>query len=82
MLRRASDAADAAKERELGNAAYTKKDFETALTHYQIAADLEPTNMVYLNNMAAAYFGLKKFSECVDTCKKALEVGKQNRLTF
>jgi hypothetical protein len=38
--------------------------------------------MVYLNNMAAAYFGLKKFSECVDTCKKALEVGKENRLTF
>jgi stress-induced-phosphoprotein 1 len=38
--------------------------------------------MVYLNNMAAAYFGLKKFSECVDTCKKALEVGKENRADF
>jgi len=53
-----------------------------AITHYQTAADLEPTNMVYLNNLAAAYFGLKKFDECIATCKKAVEIGKEHRADF
>jgi cytochrome c-type biogenesis protein CcmH/NrfG len=43
---------DPTKEKELGNAAYLQKDFETALSHYQTATELEPTNIVYLNNMA------------------------------
>ena len=55
------DPADAAKEKELGNAAYLSKDFETALEHYRAASELEPTSMVYMNNMAAAYFGMHKY---------------------
>jgi stress-induced-phosphoprotein 1 len=74
--------ADAAKEKELGNAAYSKKDFETALTHYKAATELEPSNMIYWNNMAAAYFGKQNFQECVDTCKKAIEVGNEHRADF
>ena len=38
--------------------------------------------MVYLNNLAAAYFGLKKFDECIATCKKAVEIGKEHRADF
>jgi len=38
--------------------------------------------MVYRNNMAAAYFGMRKYQECMDTCKKAVEVGKENRADF
>ena len=53
--------ADAAHEKELGNAAYTGKDFETALTHYRTASELEPSSVVYMNNMAAAYFGMKNY---------------------
>lgn len=49
------------KEKELGNAAYTSKDFETALAHYKTASDLEPTSIVYMNNMAAAYFGMQRY---------------------
>ena len=55
------DPADAAKEKELGNAAYLSKDFETALAHYRAASELEPTLLVYMNNMAAACFGMHKY---------------------
>lgn len=42
----------ALKEKELGNAAYKKKDFETALTHYHKAIELDPSDMTFLLNEA------------------------------
>lgn len=42
----------AREEKEMGNAAYKKKDFETALTHYNKAVELDPTDITYLNNIA------------------------------
>lgn len=42
----------ALKEKELGNEAYKKKDFETALKHYDEAFKQDPTNMTYLSNQA------------------------------
>ena len=46
---------EALKEKEKGNAAYKKKDFETAIKHYDKAIELNPTNMTYLNNKAGEY---------------------------
>ena len=40
------------EEKELGNAAYKRKDFETALEHYGKAIELDPTNMSFLTNRA------------------------------
>lgn len=40
------------KEKEAGNAAYKKKDFQTALDHYSKAIELDPTDMTFLNNKA------------------------------
>lgn len=40
------------KEKELGNAAYKKKEFEAALSHYNKAIELDPTDMTFLNNKA------------------------------
>ena len=42
-------------EKELGNAAYKKKDFETALTHYGNAIELDPYDITYRNNRAGEF---------------------------
>lgn len=40
------------EEKELGNTAYKKRDFETALEHYAKAIELDPTNVSFLTNRA------------------------------
>ena len=69
-------------EKEKGNAAYKKKNFEVALEHYNNAAQLDSTNMTYLTNIAAVYFEQKEFTKCVEQCTKAIEVGRENRADF
>jgi len=42
----------ALQEKELGNEAYKKKDFENALSHYNKAVEYDSTNITYYNNIA------------------------------
>src|SRR5690349_15777218 len=42
-------------EKEKGNEAYKKKDFETALKHYNKAIELDPINMTYYTNRAGSF---------------------------
>lgn len=72
----------AVKKKEEGNEFYKKKEFDQALAAYDEAIQLDPTNMTFLSNKAAVYFTQKKYQECVDTCAKAVEVGKENRAPF
>lgn len=73
---------DAQNEKQLGNAAYKKRDFDTAIAHYSKAIELDPTEVTFLTNLAAVYFEQKNYIECIDTCKKAVEVGRENRADF
>ena len=55
----------AEKEKELGNEAYKKKDFEAALKHYDKAAELDPANITYLTNKSGlllAYTNSNRYS--------------------
>ena len=40
------------KEKELGNAAYKKKEFPEALQHYDKAIELDPDNITFMTNKA------------------------------
>ena len=46
---------EAVKEKDLGNEAYKKREFEKALEHYGKAWELDPTNALFLINKAGEY---------------------------
>jgi stress-induced-phosphoprotein 1 len=52
--------AAAQKEKEAGNAAYKRKDFETAIQHYSKAMELDDEDISYLTNRAAVYIEMGK----------------------
>ena len=51
--------------KKLGNDAYKKMDFDTALNHYHEARKLNPREITYLNNIAAVKMEQKKYDECI-----------------
>lgn len=70
------------QEKDLGNEAYKKKDFESAIKHYQKAAEHDPTDITFYTNMAAVYFEQKEYEKCIKECEKGIEIGRQNRADF
>uniref|UniRef100_W8C1W9 Stress-induced-phosphoprotein 1 n=2 Tax=Ceratitis capitata TaxID=7213 RepID=W8C1W9_CERCA len=72
----------AKKEKDAGNNAYKKKDFETALKHYHAALEHDPTDITFHNNIAAVYFEQKQYDDCIKECEKGIEVGRENRADF
>jgi stress-induced-phosphoprotein 1 len=69
-------------KKEEGNELYRAKKFEEALTAYDEAIAIDPTNMTYLSNKAAVYFTQKKYDECIAECEKAMEIGKEHKAPF
>jgi len=76
------DAKLAIEAKERGNKLYKSKKFDDALSAYDEAIALDPTNMTFISNKAAVYFTTKKYDECIEACKEAVEVGKDNRAPF
>lgn len=72
----------AKRSKDLGNAAYKKKDFATALKHYQEAIEHDPSDITFYNNIAAVYFEQKEYEKCISECEKAIEIGRENRADF
>jgi stress-induced-phosphoprotein 1 len=69
---RAALKAKADAEKELGTAAYKKKDFETAIQHYKAAYEIVE-DPVYLMNLTAVYYEQKKYETVVEECEKILK---------
>ncbi|KAK3261357.1 DNA binding protein, partial [Cymbomonas tetramitiformis] len=73
---------DAIKEKELGNAAYKKKEFETAIEHYNKAIELNDSDISFLTNRAAVYMEMGNFDDCIKDCDTAFEKGRELRIDF
>lgn len=69
-------------EKNFGNVAYKKKDFDASLVHYNRAIEFDPTEMTYYLNKAAVYFEKKCYLECISECEKAINIGRENRADF
>ncbi|TKW05678.1 hypothetical protein SEVIR_7G192300v4 [Setaria viridis] len=74
--------AAAQKEKEAGNAAYKKKDFDTAIQHYTKAMELDDEDISYITNRAAVYLEMGKYDECIKDCDKAVERGRELHADF
>jgi len=72
----------ALEEKEKGTAAYKKREFDTAISHYKAAAEHDPTDMTLLLNQAAANFEAGRYAECIADCEKAIEVGRAHHADF
>ncbi|KAI3943392.1 hypothetical protein MKW92_040923 [Papaver armeniacum] len=70
------------KEKELGTAAYKKKDFETAVEHYTRAMELNDEDISFITNRAAVYLEMGKYEECIKDCDKAVERGRELRSDY
>eukprot|EP01054_Gregarina_sp_Poly1_P011024 Gregarina_sp_Poly_1__11023@NODE_87_length_15225_cov_52_775630_g75_i0_p3_GENE_NODE_87_length_15225_cov_52_775630_g75_i0NODE_87_length_15225_cov_52_775630_g75_i0_p3_ORF_typecomplete_len550_score113_69TPR_1/PF00515_28/0_00015TPR_1/PF00515_28/0_0023TPR_1/PF00515_28/6_6e07TPR_1/PF00515_28/1_8e05TPR_1/PF00515_28/0_07TPR_1/PF00515_28/6_8e06TPR_1/PF00515_28/0_0084TPR_1/PF00515_28/4_8e05TPR_1/PF00515_28/6_5e09TPR_2/PF07719_17/4_6e07TPR_2/PF07719_17/0_0072TPR_2/PF07719_17/3_2e06TPR_2/PF07719_17/1_4e06TPR_ len=65
--------AKAEQLKEEGNKHYKLRHFEEALKCYQEAQELNPRQILYLNNEAAVYLEQNEFDLCIATCQKALD---------
>jgi stress-induced-phosphoprotein 1 len=71
----------AEKEKALGTAEYKKRNFDEAIKHYTAAWDLHK-DITYLNNLGAVYLEKGDYEECIKTCQKAVEEGRQRYADF
>jgi stress-induced-phosphoprotein 1 len=69
-------------EKQAGNAAYKKKEFEKALEHYTKAMEIDAKDISYMTNRAAVYFEMGKFDECIKDCDDAIEKGPALRVDY
>ena len=69
---------EALRLKELGNKALKKKDYKKALDFYEKAILLDPTETKFFFNSAITHFELKNFKVCIETCQKAVKIGREN----
>lgn len=58
---------------------YEQGNFDKTIEHYQMAARLAPDDTSIIYGIAAAQFGLGKFSESKDNCKKILALDPHHK---
>ena len=68
--------------KKLGNEAYKKRKFSTAIGYYEKATEIDPNEITYYNNIAAVCFEQKNYDRCITWCKKAVEIGRKNQAHF
>ncbi|KAI0751258.1 activator of Hsp70 and Hsp90 chaperone [Daedaleopsis nitida] len=69
-------------EKKLGAEAYKTRDLDSAIAHFQKAWDVYPKDITFLTNLAAAYFEKGDYDECIKTCEKAVDEGREIRADY
>jgi stress-induced-phosphoprotein 1 len=69
------------EEKKLGTENYKKRQFDEAIAHYSKAWELHK-DITYLTNLGAAYFEKKDYENCIATCQKAVEEGREMLADF
>ena len=72
--RKAKEEAD--KEKKLGTEKYKQRQFDSAIEHYSKAWELHK-DITYLTNMSAAQFEKGDYEAAIESCKKAIEEGRE-----
>ncbi|PNS15631.1 Heat shock protein sti1 [Sphaceloma murrayae] len=72
---------DAEQEKKLGTESYKKRQFDTAIEHYEKAWTLHK-DITYLNNAGAAKFEKGDFDGAIESCTKAVEEGREMLADF
>lgn len=73
---------EALEAKTRGNGYYKKKEFAKAIEAYEEAISLDDTNMSFYTNLAAVQFELEKYDECIEQCKKAIQIGRNHRADY
>jgi stress-induced-phosphoprotein 1 len=69
-------------EKKLGAEAYKKRDFAAAVTHFSKAWETWPKDIVFLTNLAAAYFEQGDYDKSIEACQKAVDEGRELRADY
>ena len=70
-----TDPEKAEAEKQRGNRAFKKKDFDTAISHYEEALHLNPLDLEPPYRIAKAKFEQKIYHDCIYFCETAVKVG-------
>lgn len=73
---------EALAEKEKGNTAYKKKEFEAAVGHYDRALELFDEDISFLTNRAAVFFEMGEFQKSIADCDAAVERGRSLRADY
>ena len=69
----------ALQEKNLGQEAHKRKDYEVAISHYSNAMKLNPKEMSFIYHLAKIHLEQKKYPECIRLSTKAIKVGKEQK---
>ena len=64
------------EEKKLGTESYKKRQFEAAIKHYDKAWELHK-DITYLTNKSAAQFEKGEYEPAIETCKLAIQEGRE-----
>ncbi|KAF2404593.1 TPR-like protein [Trichodelitschia bisporula] len=73
--------AKADEEKKLGTENYKKRQFDAAIEHYTKAWSLFK-DVTYLTNLSAAYYEKGDYEKCIETCKQAVDEGREVMADF